>query len=338
MKLFHNIFTRLTLAMAGCVALAGCDGLIYDEEGDCDYRIRFVFDKHLHHSDAFAYEVNAVTLYLVDDATGRIVWQKPESGPELKSGHYRMTIPDDMIPAGNYSMIAWCGDGVGTHFSVADADHYAGLNCRLERQYDQSGRAFSDCNLNRLYHGRLDAVRLAPDVTVRDFTVPLTKDTNDVTILLQNLDGVPIEDGDFTFQIIDANGHMDWDNSIMPDEEIVYRPHHVSYGMAQPLDAPAARASVSMPVCFAEFSVGRMMADRDMRLVVLDAAGDTTANFPLINYALMVKGTNNLKYDDQDFLDRQDKFDLTLFMKNDRWQQVQLNILSWQLVIDHIDL
>lgn len=315
------------------VAASGCDSLIYDDEGDCSYRIRFVFDKHLHHSDAFAYEVNAVTLYLVDDATGRIVWQKSESGPELKTGHYRMAIPDDEIPAGEYSMIAWCGDGVGSDFTVADTDHYSELNCRLERRDTDDGRAASDKNLNRLYHGSHESVHLAPDATQRDFTIYLTKNTNDVTLLLQNLDGTPIEEGDFTFQIIDANGTMDWDNSIMPDKDIVFAPHHITYGVAE-----GARAQIAMPVAFAEFSIPRMMADRDMRLVVLDSDRDTTANFPLINYALMVRGANNLQYEPQDFLDRQDKFDITMLMKNDRWQQVQLNILSWKMVINNEDL
>lgn len=339
MKRLNNIFTRLTLAMACGVALAGCNSLIYDEEGDCDYRIRFVFEKHLHESDAFAYEVNAVTLYLVNDETGEIVWQKSESGPELKTGHYRMTIPDDQIPEGQYSMIAWCGEGPGEHFTVAEHTHFTGLKCRLERNHEPVvGRAYCNRNLKRLYHGRLHGVRLAADVAQREFTVPLTKDTNDITVLLQNLDGEPIGPDDFTYQIIDANGHMDWDNSILPDEEIVYRPHNLTFGLAQPLQAPASRATIAQPVAFAEFSVARMMADRDMRLVIIDAKGDTTANFPLINYALMVKGTNNLKYDDQDFLDRQDKFDLTLFMKGDRWQSAQINILSWKLVVQNTDL
>ena len=59
--------------------------MIYDEEGDCDphYKVRFVYDRNLKYTDAFAAEVDEVTLYIVD-TDGTIVWQKHEAGDELK--------------------------------------------------------------------------------------------------------------------------------------------------------------------------------------------------------------------------------------------------------------
>ena len=56
--------------------------MIYDDEGDCDphYKVKFRYDMNMKFADAFSNEVNAVTLYVVDESTGRIVWQKRESG------------------------------------------------------------------------------------------------------------------------------------------------------------------------------------------------------------------------------------------------------------------
>lgn len=73
--------------------LASCDGMIYDEEGDCDphYKVRFVYDRNLKYTDAFAAEVDEVTLYIVD-TDGNIVWQKHEAGDELKTGSYMMDV------------------------------------------------------------------------------------------------------------------------------------------------------------------------------------------------------------------------------------------------------
>ncbi|MDE7389218.1 MAG: FimB/Mfa2 family fimbrial subunit, partial [Muribaculaceae bacterium] len=138
-----KILGLLLCLTAAATALTGCDSLIYDYEGDCDYRVRFVFDRNLNYADAFAHEVNAVTLYIVDDATGRIVWEKSESGPELKTGNYRMRIDRD-LPDGTYTLLAWCGEGKDEHFLVADHTHHTHLRCRMEREYDAaSARAIS---------------------------------------------------------------------------------------------------------------------------------------------------------------------------------------------------
>ena len=58
----------MIVAMVMSVALTGCDGMIYDDEGDCAprYKVRFVFDKNLSFADAFSNEVNSVTLYIID--------------------------------------------------------------------------------------------------------------------------------------------------------------------------------------------------------------------------------------------------------------------------------
>ena len=52
--------------------LYACDGLIYDGEGDCSvsYRVKFRYDYNMKFADAFAHEVDVVTLYLLD-ADGR---------------------------------------------------------------------------------------------------------------------------------------------------------------------------------------------------------------------------------------------------------------------------
>ena len=46
--------------------LYACDGLIYDGEGDCSvsYRVKFRYDYNMKFADAFAHEVDVVTLYL----------------------------------------------------------------------------------------------------------------------------------------------------------------------------------------------------------------------------------------------------------------------------------
>ncbi len=52
--------------------------------------------------------------------TGRIVWQKHESGNALKQAGYLMDV--DVRP-GNYTLVAWCGEGHRTSFGVDDGDN-----------------------------------------------------------------------------------------------------------------------------------------------------------------------------------------------------------------------
>ena len=90
------------LLPAAAVVLTGCDGFIFEDEGDCDpyYKVRFRYDRNLKFADAFAAEVDEVTLYVADAATGRIVWQKHESGNALKQAGYLMDVDVRQLHAG----------------------------------------------------------------------------------------------------------------------------------------------------------------------------------------------------------------------------------------------
>ena len=96
------------LAIIACTSLLyACDGLIYDGEGDCsvNYRVKFRYDYNMKFADAFAHEVNVVTLYLLD-AGGRLVWQGTEQGEALAADGYVMTVD---VETGEYDLLAWCG-------------------------------------------------------------------------------------------------------------------------------------------------------------------------------------------------------------------------------------
>ena len=152
-----DIALRLVAPLAALASLTGCNGLIYDDEGDCDpyYKVKFVYDTNLKFTDAFAAEVSEVTLYVVDPATGNIVWQRHEEGEALRSGNYMMDV--DVAP-GTYDLIAWCGEGHTSSFTVADATVREGLRCRLtdREAAPAEGEAHVRNELRRLFHGKSD--------------------------------------------------------------------------------------------------------------------------------------------------------------------------------------
>ncbi len=337
-RLFHRFAVRTMTVAAVAVSLAGCDNMIYEDEGDCDphYKVRFIFDMNMKYADAFPAEVNAVTLYVIDDATGNVVLRKSESGDRLKAEGYMMDV--DVAP-GTYSLLAWCGEGVGTHFSVADHQHHTGLTCTLLRDSDDNGAAVVDHDLNRLYHGHMDAEAFPETEGDHIYTVPLIKDTNDVNIVLQNLSGAPLDKDDFSFSITDANGSMDWDNSLLPDEQITYKAFDVRSGTAG-IEYPEARAITQVSACVASLTVARLVKGNNMLVRIYNkATGERIASLPLIDYALLVKGRYDEKMTDQEYLDRQDKYDLVLFIdENKHWLNSQIYINSWKIVLNDADL
>lgn len=343
---FH--ITRLLflgLILISGYGLTSCDSFIYDDEGDCDpyYKVRFVYDMNMKFADAFPQEVNELTLYVVDNATGSIVWSTQESGEALKADGYTVDVP---VNPGCYTLLAWAGEGHTTHFEVADANHYKNLQCSLLRERDSAGEAHVNHDLNRLYHGRLDAQDFPESQGVHIYTVPLVKNTNDFHIVLQHISGEPVDADAFTYEITDNNGLMDWDNSLMPDEQLHYHAWETRSGVASivwpgsPELKPASRVQSQFSAAVAELTTARMVKGQDMRLTIREKENnETVLSVPVIDYCLLVKGRYDRVMTDQEYLDRQDDYSMVFFLdSHNRWVNTQIYINSWHVIFNNSEL
>lgn len=337
------------MSVAGIMALSSCNGLIYDDEGDCDpyYKVRFRYDWNMKFADAFPNEVNEVTLYVVDDRTGRVVWSKHESGEALRSDGYLMDV--DVEP-GTYSLIAWCGKGHRSSFAVDDTETARLLRCRLTDREAPSGSfglqqgSHVRNYLENLYHGKLDTQEFPATQGVHIYEVPLKKNTNNVHVVLQHLSGEPINDGDFVFSVTDENGLMDWDNSLLSDEPLTYFAWHTTTataGIEDPVHPDASsRTQVQVSAAVAELSVARLMEKHrySALLHIHSKDGKEIVRLPLIDYFLLIKSANLRDMSNQEFLDRQDDYSMMFFLDEDnRWVKMQINILSWKMVFQNYD-
>lgn len=346
----HGICGWLSMLLVGGCVLSGCDKLIYDDEGDCTvtYQVKFRYDRNLKFADAFASEVESVTLCLLDDE-GRVVWRKTEQGEVLKQEDYAMTV--DVVP-GTYDLLAWCGSTDKGSFAIPEAPALGReWTCTLNRRRADDGTAFVAEDLDRLYHGYLPAqVFEDAEEGLFTYTVSLTKDTNNVRVVLQQLSGQPMDADRFSFLITAENGRMDWDNELLPDELVTYRAWHQQAGTAG-VEVPGLPGTItSMSAVVAELTTARLMV-RDkttradaafddahrMRLLVIDnQTGRTVVRIPLVDYALLVKGENRRDMDDQEFLDRMDEYNLVFVLDEDmRWVSMSINIHSWKLVFQN---
>lgn len=352
MKLLDRLFS-ITALLASALAFTACNGLIYDDEGDCDpyYKVKFVYDTNLKFTDAFPAEVFDVTLYVVDPETGRVVWQKQESGDALRRDGYLMDV--DIAP-GSYTLLAWCGEGHRSSFSVVDSEVHTDLRCRLtDRDVLPTGHE-SSTELKRLYHGKTDNVEFEDEQGVHIKTVRLIKDTNSVHIVLQHLSGENIDHRDFTFTIEGDNGHMDYDNSLIHNaaERLTYRPHDVYSGSAgiyvpgnddDEIIAPGRASIVDVSAAVAHFTVSRLMEENrkdDLFVKIYNKNGEEIVRVPFIDYALLVKGKfkrpDGTPLTDQEYLDYQDDYSMVFFLdENGRWQNTHLYINSWRVILQH---
>lgn len=332
---FKKTFVRLLAMVLACGMTVACDGLIYDGEGDCSvaYKVRFRYDMNMKFADAFAHEVNRVTLYVLGE-DGSIVWSKTESGEALAAEDYSMVVD---VPAGKYDLLAWCDAGDNGSFSVAKAAGKTDLKCSLNARKSDDGSAYVDSDLDRLYYGYLSGADFTADEGESVATVSLMKDTNHFSVILQHISGDPVDKSKFDISISADNGQMDWDNSLIGTDQVTYRAWSVESGSA---DIEKTKADASLNVLVAELTTGRLVLGRQPRLVVRNMeSGLTVLSVPLVDFALLVKGKYNAAMDNQEFLDRQDDYNMIFFLDDqDRWMNTFIYINSWKIVLQDTEL
>lgn len=327
----------VALSLLCFVVLPSCES-IFDYEGDCsvNWRMNFKYDMNMKYADAFAHKTRYVSLYAFDQK-GVLVWQNTEQGEALATEGYAMTL--DLEP-GVYDIVAWASCEraydcfafypTKTDFSKED------LRCELNLEHDNKGRAFTDDHLGVLMHGYIEDLEITSEEGVHDVKMQMTKNTNDVCIVLQNLSGEPMDKDDFVFTITDDNGIMGWDNSLLPCEEITYKAWRKADGTAGDV-VDETRVITTASVVLAELTTARLVMGKNPRLNITNAADELIVSIPLIDYALLIKS----HYDDmsdQEYLDRQDEYNLTFFLDADmQWISSYIYINSWKVVLSDVD-
>lgn len=347
MKVLANIkeIRMCTLLLATLsIGMTSCDAILGEEDVDCsvEYRVKFKYDKNMKFADAFANEVKSVTLYAFD-GNGKFAYQRTEQGDILSEDGYSMPVE---VEPGDYNLVAWGGLESEESFSVPILQQGIStlddLNCKMNREHISraaNGSAYVDQDLKPLFHGQVQKQSFSRAASQQIVTVPLTKNTNNIRIILQHLSGENVDVSKFTFTIKDENGLMNYDNNLLEDEELTYYPWRTDSGTADMNPKEEARATTSVGVAIAELTVGRLIAENKPVLSISNEKGEKVLSIPLIDYALLVKGYYNREMSDQEYLDRQDEYNMTFFLdENDRWASSSIIINSWKVVLDDVDL
>ena len=91
----------------------------------------------------------------------------------------------------------------------------------------------------------------------------------------------------------------------------------------------------------AEFTVSRLMTTTNPILSIYNVEDNDRCvlSIPLKDYALLVKGNYNRQMDDQEYLDRQDEYNLTFFLDEfGNWATSMIIINSWSVVLNQSEI
>lgn len=335
-QFINSVTAGVLLALSGA-GLAGC-GMVNDDLEPCTvtYNMRFVYDYNMLYADAFP-SSNASVYVWGFDSEGHLALTASETHDALAQKDF--TMPLEIAP-GTYEFVAWCGLVSNGPFDLAT---YAPaskqeLEVTLSTMTGSDGIRYSDTDLPALYHGYLEPTKFTSNPTAhvnQTVTMRLMKDTKVVRVMLQHLDGSPIERRDFSTYITDNNAHLSWDNDVIPGDPFQYRPWFVNYGQVVMPDNPSARATTSVATLLFELTTSRLMADHEPVLTIhRDWDNRDVVRIPLIDYLLLVKGHYNESMSDQEYLDRMDEFNIVFFIDaNSNWYTAAgILINNWTVV------
>ena len=146
--------------------------------------------------------------------------------------------------------------------------------------------------------------------------INLIKDTNKVRFLFQGYsdDDWALNMNDYDYEIIESNGYLNYDNSLLDDDVLSFRPYHMEQN--------------DLSLVAVELNTMRFMADRPTRFIVTEkATGRKVFNINLTNYLKMSAMEGSFP-NAQEYLDREDEYKISFFF-SESWLAVQININGW---------
>lgn len=322
---------RLLCLLVAAFGWISCESSIYTDQSDCPrgLSLRFVYDYNMEYANSFPKKVDCLSLYVFDEQ-GNFVKQLTETRDVLSNESYRMELELD---AGNYTLVAYGGLACDeASFSIPEfatrASHYDELSVTLNHDNFTSNEALHD-----LFYGKLN-VSLGEEEFVEE-TLYMMKDTNNIKIALQQINGKTIAASQFTFEITDDNTLFDKNNNIVPQGVIVYSPWATGediVGSWEDNDTPVS-------VAWAEFSTSRIVVENNPRLKVTNReTGDVVFSIPLKEYMLLLKSELYADMQSQEYLDRESEWSMVFFLDDGfRWIDIQIIINGWTVRLNNIE-
>lgn len=302
--------------LIGSLIMTSCDSFNEDLP-ECRLFVKFKYDYNMEFADAFHSQVDKVELY-VFDKDGKFLFKQTEEGSTLGTGSYLMEVK---LPVGQYQFMAWAG----AHDSYDITSLQAGVSSitDLKLQLKREETLIIDKELEPLWYGEINNVDFT-GTTDQTEVINLIKDTNKVRFVFQgsNEDSWGVDVNAYTYEIIESNGYLAHDNSLLGDDNLSFRPYHIE--------------QKNLAAGIVELNTMRFLANRNARFVVTEkATGKKVFNINLTDFLVMAKIEGH-NMSAQEYLDRESEYKIVFFFAdNDPWLVLQININGWTWYFQH---
>lgn len=313
------------------------EGFIYEGEGDCGtyYNIEFKYDYNLKYADAFAKEVNSLALFVFDQNDTLVKSFVEQDSEKLAADNFSIALE---LESGKYELVAWAGLMNEESFDLL-ATVEEGKTKREELQVAlKNNDGVVENDLLPLYHGAMTLDYTSEPGTYTE-TISLVKDTNVVRIVLQQMsDGVVADK--FRYEITADNGLLNHNNEVVANGMLTYKPWSVTSGsadVAPDYGTSSVTRGDQVSVAVAEFTISRMIDGQSPVLTIWNIEeNEPVLSIPVADYALLVKGYYNSSMSNQEYLDRQDEYNMTFFLDEDGdWLSASIIVNSWRVVLNN---
>ena len=322
-------------------AITSCDSVLnYNEDCDIEYCVKFKYDYNMEEKDVFAEQVRTVTLYAFDD-NNNLVYQKTDEGEPLSEGDYAMNVIG--IDPSQYRLVVWAGLN-DESFAVpllypnqAKIDELTVKTLRKQAprstSEDEKDQYIVDNSLYSLWHGEVKKGPTTRSGRQQITNVSLVKNTNTIHVIVAqvNQSNGPITKAltEETFQcaIYDDNGYMNYDNSLLEDNLLTYKPYNTK------AEVVTTRA----------FSAERLMKGQTPELTIKNSQTQEVLfhSDDLIKYFEEVDAEKykDRNYSLQEYLDREDEYTIKIFV-DEKLALIKtvIDVNDWIIQINDIEL
>lgn len=328
-RIFRRVGTAC-IAVLTAVVFSSCER-IYEDLDPCRHGVslRFVYDYNMLYANAFPKSVDCLTV-LIYDEEDRYVDSRVVTGKVLQDESYRLTLD---LAEGNYHVVAYGGLACDKHsFSMVEWPVPGTPLQELKTAMDADCLTNPDRkNLHGFYWGELS---LATGDDYREGVVPMMKNTNNIRIVLQHMNGDPVDDQDFEFEITDDNTLFGFDNELIGNGTVAYTP----WTQGQASTGVLGDGKVVV-VAYAEFSTSRLRTKNSPKLRIRRRSDSRAiVDIPLNNYLLLLKSELYSEMGPQEYLDRESEWALVFFLDpNDYWIRTFIQINDWTVRINDME-
>ncbi len=313
------------LLFFGSLFLSGCSTI--DEDANKCLFMTLKYEYHMGTTEVteadFLGLIDYVDLYIFDESL-RLIDQIRVGSPNIIDGHL-ITLPASYL---GKTMVAWAREMRGSYTisPVKIGDHIDLLTLKLNASNHCSSRELAD-----LFYGGRQVIALYDDNL--EYVVNFLRNDKRINLSMLAREDESLDMSLYDVKITAHNGHYGSDNKIIPDSPMI------TYS---PMVSTTTRAgSASCEVVNMHTLRLKRSYINDVLLTITDKQTGSPIQFdgePSLKLVEFILKSKPSSMGEQEYLDREEKWDVEFALSNDKQMAVSVTINGWTTWLTNTDL